>query len=50
MSTIVEKTIAKICYSDNCHIDEINLANILNIDEMARIVAGDLIKIHRSMA
>jgi len=26
------------------------LANILNIDEMARIVAGDLIKIHRSMA
>lgn len=50
MSTIVEKTIAKICYSDNCHIDEINLANILNIDEMARIVARDLIKIHRSMA
>jgi 1-deoxy-D-xylulose-5-phosphate reductoisomerase len=50
MSTIVEKTIAKICYLDNCHIDEINLANVLNIDEMARNVAGDLIKMQRSEA
>ena len=50
MSTVVEKTIAKICYLDNCHRDEINLANILNIDEMARIVACELFEIHRSMA
>jgi hypothetical protein len=35
---------------DNCHIDEINLANVLNIDEMARNVAGDLIKMQRSEA
>jgi 1-deoxy-D-xylulose-5-phosphate reductoisomerase len=50
MSTIVEKTISKICYLDNCHLDEMNLENIVNIDEMSRIVADDLIKINRSMA
>jgi hypothetical protein len=27
-----------------------NLVNIVNIDEMSRIVADDLIKINRSMA
>ena len=48
MCPIVEKTIAKLCHLENSHKLEASLINILDIDTMARDVAAELIRMHRS--
>ena len=48
MCPIVEKTIAKLCHIENSHKLEASLINILDIDKMARNVAAELIRTHRS--
>ena len=48
MCPIVEKTIAKLCHLENSHKLEASLINILDIDKIARNVAAELIRTHRS--
>ena len=48
MCPIVEKTIAKLCHIENYHKLEASLINILDIDRMARNVAAELTRMHRS--
>ncbi len=48
MCPIVEKTIVKLCHKENSHKLEASLINILDIDEMARSVAAELIRTYRS--
>ena len=48
MCPIVEKTVAKLCHTENSHKLEASLKNILDIDKMARNVAAGLIQTQRS--
>ena len=49
MCPIVEKTLAKLCHIENSHKLEASLINILDIDKMARNVAAELTRMHRSL-
>ena len=48
MCPIVEQTIAKLCHIESSHKLEASLKNILDIDKMARNVAAELTRMHRS--